>query len=928
MPPDPAQAFHRFDISVLDAGGRVWVSASSPQGAVYAVPRPPPTWTLPDGFETPSEWLNAVVRNACSGVEPAAIDIGRVLTRLVFEVPEIDNLFARTRGAARHAGAQVLVRIQSAPQHVNAWPWELLLDPENGIADGVDFLGCARDTHILRLGRFRTYPVQQAPEPIEAPLNVLIVMSSPMPKVGEQNQEALFDLYAAKRALLDGLKPLVRQGRLNIVVEDRPSTERIRQTIRRQADGFQIFHYLGHAAPNGFKLEDASGRGRFVHNAELCKILSELPDLRLAVFAGCETARAPAAAAGDDWRGQMSTADHFVRDVCPMVIGMQTVLPFGTEKIFTSSFYESLAAGHTVATALRLARQAIATDEFSGGALLNWVVPTLHVGANEPGALIDKRTRGRPIVLRPRVYRPFGIAQGDPRFISRLTELRQAIDVLGGKTQARLLHVKGVAGSGKSAFVDRVLDDLDDDVVRVFVAARWLLDESKVRRRDHNPVGILHDAVAAVMTDSGMRLPRGSLAKDPIDLWGNLLGKLEHTRFVLAVDEAELLAGDERGAAALRALGELLDRRLPARVAITSTNGVAGLTDRADMPSRTREIRLDLLAWPEVWQWIRSNQPVLVRFGPAVLSRLYADLPRLEQWDQLADRVRSLATPPSAESLAALARENVEEVATPVDTQDLFTAAPDPNRTKRPLRLALAGATSDTAGELARTITQFAGERGVAGRAVLFGTADSAAAFAEVVPLDSVTDQERFAQRACADIVVVDDVSDAALLHGRDHLVVGGAASGVEHASGTARRRLLIAGTVDHAGPVDVVVDPTQPSTSAETEAAIAALIVWATNRSQDAEHVRTLLLETAEKKRLSDGRTVRRLNVTTALDTLRKRDIVETIGSDKLDLPQVLARTGARSDQAISLVDKLVENGALVKTVNDGVEWFTRPDR
>ncbi|WP_068058312.1 CHAT domain-containing protein [Nocardia xishanensis] len=926
MPPEPTQAFHRFDISVLDAGGRVWISASSPQGAVYAVPRTPPTWALPDGFESPSEWLNAVVRNACSSAEPAAIEVGRVLTRLVFDVPEIRNLFARTRGAARHTGAQVLVRVQSAPQHVNAWPWELLLDPESGIARGVDLLACARDTHILRLGRFRTYPVQQAQDPIKAPLNVLIVMSSPMPKVGEEHQEALFDLYEAKRSLLDGLRPLVQQGKLNVVVEDRPSTERIRRTIRRQSDGFQIFHYLGHAAPNGFKLEDASGRGRFVHNQELCDILSELPDLRLAVFAGCETARAPAAVAGDDWRGQMSTADHFVRAVCPMVIGMQTVLPFDTERIFTSSFYEAITAGHTVVTAVRMARQEIAADESSGGTRLNWVVPTLHVGANEPGALIDKRSPGKPIDRLPRVYRPFGIVQGDRRFISRLIELRQAIDVLAGSAQARLLHVKGVAGTGKSAFMDRVLDDLDDDVVRVFVGARWLLEEAERRRQDHNPVGILHDAVASAMLESGLRVPRDRLAKDPADLWRNLLGKLEHTRFVLAVDEAELLAGDTRGAATLRALAEMLDRRLPARVAVTSTTGVAGLTDRADMPSRTREIRLDLLAWPEVWQWIRRNQPVLIRFGPAVLSRLYADLPHLEQWDQLADRVRECPIPPSAESLANLARQNVEEVAAPVNAEDLFTATTDLGRTERPLRLALAG--SD-AGELARTITQFAGEHGVAGRAVPFGTGDSAAVFAEVICLDDAADRDRFVQQAGGDIVVVNEVSEAEMLDGADHLVVVATASGVEEISGVARERVLIAGTVeDRAGPVDVVTAPSLPGMSAATEAAIVALIVWATDRKQDAAHVRTLLLKTAEQKQLADGRVVRRLNVAAALDTLRKRDIVETIGSGRLDLPQVLARTAARSEQAITLVDRLVAGGALVKTVTDGVEWFARPDR
>ena len=96
-------------------------------------------------------------------------------------------------------------------------------------------------------------------------------------------------------------------------------------------------------------------------------LLQQLPDLRLAVFAGCETARAPAGIDESTWPGQMSTADYCVRDACPMVIGMQAVLPFGTERLFTRVFYQAVTGGQTVAEAARLARLAIADDEHAGG---------------------------------------------------------------------------------------------------------------------------------------------------------------------------------------------------------------------------------------------------------------------------------------------------------------------------------------------------------------------------------------------------------------------------------------------------------------------------------------------------------------------------------------------------------------------------------
>lgn len=112
-------------------------------------------------------------------------------------------------------GAQLLVRILAAPQDIAAWPWELLLDPQQPER----FLTMARDVHVVRSGRSRTYPVRQAT--IEPPLNLLMVMSSPI-LADSTEAEAPFDLYAEKRSLLAELLPLVDRGLLNVEVEDRP----------------------------------------------------------------------------------------------------------------------------------------------------------------------------------------------------------------------------------------------------------------------------------------------------------------------------------------------------------------------------------------------------------------------------------------------------------------------------------------------------------------------------------------------------------------------------------------------------------------------------------------------------------------------------------------------------------------------------------
>ncbi|MDV7269168.1 peptidase S8, partial [Rhodococcus oxybenzonivorans] len=224
MIPLSRRGFEELEISVLEAGDHMWLSARSPQGSVFAVKRPLPEWKLPRDVtgrpvDEPGEWLTDAVRHARPDAGPEALEVGRVLTDLVFGVPEIGTLLQQTRGTAGTAGNQLLIRVLAAPSRIAAWPWELLLDPQRPDR----FLSMARDVHVVRSGRSRTYPIRQAP--IDPPLNLLLVMSSPL-RSGPDESEAPFDLYAEKRSLLTELQPMVDRGLLRVVVEDRPSVER------------------------------------------------------------------------------------------------------------------------------------------------------------------------------------------------------------------------------------------------------------------------------------------------------------------------------------------------------------------------------------------------------------------------------------------------------------------------------------------------------------------------------------------------------------------------------------------------------------------------------------------------------------------------------------------------------------------------------
>ncbi len=964
--------FEELEISVLATGWDVWVSAQSRLGSVFAVRRRPPNWSRVlhvDGRPSPAGWLRDAVRYARKDATLAADarSVGQALTDLVFGVPEIGSLLQRTRGVAGTSGAQVLVRVLSAPHGVSAWPWELMRDPEQPGR----CLTMARDVHVVRSGRSRTYPVRH--EPVAPPLNLLLVMSSP-PKEGPADTETPFDLYAEKRSLLRELRPLEQAGLLRVVVEDRPTVEGLRAVMGQQRNGFHLLHYLGHANPSGLKLERPNGRGTLVHSREFAMLLHQLPDLRLAVFAGCETARAPDKAGADDgWAGPVSTADLCVRDASPMVIGMRAVLPFGTERLLTRFFYQALTAGHSVAESLRLARLAIDGDEDCGGPLLNWAVPSLLVGGSTPGPVVDPDAAATPVSVRQQVGLRLGVRQGELRFISRLAELREAVDVLSGRTPARLLHVVGMPATGKSALLDRVIEEFDPSIAYLFISSRTLLDKP-------DPVAKLAELVVEVLEMKGVStVLRGD--RDSSDWWDRVVGGLDKVRLAIVIDDGDLLAGDEPGGKeVLEALGVLTSRRGSARLAVVATQQLDGLTEGMK-DSEVRVIRLDPLSWPEVWQWIRRNLPALTRFGEEALRRHYGEIRHLEQWEQLSDIVSGRGSYEAKDVDELVRRLGVRPIPVPPvgpTGEDVFgvadAAPPNPpdrraaGAIRRPLRLAvIAPCTASSHDKIADMVTQCAIGKRVPGRVVAGATGHGESALGELVPLGQScrdrahADTGRWlgeAYRKEADVVVVDygtgqpTAADAVLVR---KLVANGKlviASGDCSRAPTLLGRddgVLVVGPVDDEGPVsretpslpdvaepDLYAPRTIPvsasaapdltldgTTVAALHVAVAAMLVWATDRDLEANEIRTILIDSASSISAGGGAKPGRLSIDRALTAARGGAIERALGGESMQLGQLLAETSVRPEIAVPILDDLVAAGAVHQVVRGGVEQF-----
>jgi hypothetical protein len=563
--------FEPFDLMVhLGLDAIPWVSATSRAGSVHGIPRrsevlPP----LADLLDLVYDYTDAV-----QFTEPQPDpELAGILWDLVFGDPMVRQLFQAARGVGADRGRQLLIRILTSP-HLATLPWELLPEPDAASSGpGHRYLALAPDTHLVRLARGRSYPVRTAL--LEAPLNLLIVLSSPNPRDEDEEDWLSFDIFEVKRGLLEELEPLERAGLLRIDVEDHPTLENLRRRIGAQRRGYHLFHYVGHALPDTLILEDRTGRREDLASAPFMEVLRLCPDLRLAVFAGCETARAAGDPASFDartavgWRDLLSLADYCVQEACPAVIGMQAVLPFGTERTFTRFFYQALASGYSTAEALRLARGAIRGDRRLGEDVLDWSVPVLFVGSSEPGAMVPRSAAvpSRPS-RRVRSELMLGLRQSNERFLARDLPLRQAVEIMAAADQAkeRVLLITGAKGVGKTSLVERALEELPASVTHMLYVPLDRLAPEVVRAcqrmdagqgPDLDELSRLHDNDDALMRlcrltserlrDGGSRPRPRDRDWKAVDWWERLVGDIIQHRFVLVIEDIGLLDHLARG---------------------------------------------------------------------------------------------------------------------------------------------------------------------------------------------------------------------------------------------------------------------------------------------------------------------------------------------------------------------------------------------
>jgi len=264
-----------------------------------------------------------------------------------------------SKAEMRNAGLRLRLHISDTPE-LNDYPWEYLYN-----ASGNRFLSLSEYTPLIR---YLNLPQRIRPLTIDAPLAILVMISSPSDHVD-------LDVEAEWEQLNKALAGLTDSGQVRVKRLVKPSLAELQRELR--AGAYHVLHFVGHGEfdlgteEGGLVLCDETGRGRVVTGERLGTILHDHRSLRLVVLNACEGARSSPT---DPFAG---VAQTLVQQGIPAVIAMQFEITDQAAIIFAREFYAATSDGYPVDAALTAARKAIYAEEND----TEWGTPVLFLRA-------------------------------------------------------------------------------------------------------------------------------------------------------------------------------------------------------------------------------------------------------------------------------------------------------------------------------------------------------------------------------------------------------------------------------------------------------------------------------------------------------------------------------------------------------------------
>jgi hypothetical protein len=307
--------------------------------------------------------------------EETVEDFGRALFDMMLG-GEVRDLYRRSRQKALDDGKGLRIRLRVEAPELASLPWEYMYDEAEG-----DFVCLSAESPVIRYLALDRPP---APLTISPPIRVLGMVASP-------NDRTALDVDREIQRIERATAGLREQGLLSWEWLPGGGWRDLQRAMR--SGPWHVFHFVGHggydpATQEGLlAMVDENGGSFRISATQLGRLLADHHTLRLVVLNSCEGAK------GSDTNIFSSTSSILMRRGVPAVVAMQYEITDRAAIEFSQVFYEDIAHGLAVDTAVTEARKAIS---MSMGSSLEWGTPVLHMRAPD-GVLFDIRGTPQPV---------------------------------------------------------------------------------------------------------------------------------------------------------------------------------------------------------------------------------------------------------------------------------------------------------------------------------------------------------------------------------------------------------------------------------------------------------------------------------------------------------------------------------------------------
>ncbi|HKQ07602.1 MAG TPA: AAA-like domain-containing protein [Blastocatellia bacterium] len=425
------------------------------------------TFDLPFTDENLNDYLELFgpprrVRSAVRPDEVTPRGFGNNLYQALFNGP-VGHCLHQSQASAskKHAKLRIRLRLNDVPKLANL-PWEFLYD---------EYRQHLALDNQFSLVRYIDLPFEDPPLAKVEQLSILVLISTP------DNQESV-----AGDQELDYMQGVVAKlgNRVRIKQLETPSLEALQRELKEaevRREPYHVFHYIGHgwfdrAAEEGtVVLENDEKHSEFESGDRLATILHNHRTLRLAILNCCDSAQATST---DIFSG---VAQSLTKMGIPAVIAMQFEISDEAAIVFARNFYESLARGETVESALTCAREQMFSKKSLG---CEWGTPVLYLRApnsrlfdivpagdsadeSAPPALSEPSQQQLAVKLPPEMGLPPAVPSGTLSPQSRFYVERSGVDSpalasIRQKDEGVTISIQACGQAGGSSFLRRMIE--------------------------------------------------------------------------------------------------------------------------------------------------------------------------------------------------------------------------------------------------------------------------------------------------------------------------------------------------------------------------------------------------------------------------------------------------------------------------------------